>query len=243
MGKREKAEKSKFSLLRVVLIAFIFPLMILGAYFALQKYGISKTLSLVGIAAIVIISIIAFIIGLFLKRKGKLKKFAVVLVSAFLVVILSVNILLLNSSYFIPHKTTTIHGRYYPFSLETSHYIQNLLEDKTVYMDKSNTYFEQEEKSLTAIDHSNIASLLSFTKEFKTLEEDFGILSREETKYLFGKEGDHIRIINKFNSFENAYFHKELVKGELNEVVFLTDRSNWLFFMPFSVFEEIKDLR
>jgi hypothetical protein len=237
------SEKIKVSLLKILLIIFMYPILVAGVYFAGIHFELSEKMSLITTIVFLISTIAILVTGILLNKKGKLRRLLKPLVIVFLSILIISNLILLTSTYFVPHKTTTVRSRFFPVSLEMSNMLQVYTKDKIILMDKSNDFFEHDSDYYTAIDHSNMASILSSVKKIEILDEDFGDISKPQYKYLRRKKDEYKQFKNEYDRLEDAYFYTAIKSDEFDTIVFLQDKFDRTYFMPYEIFLELKDIR
>lgn len=243
MQNNDDSKKLKFSFIKIISIITLYPLLVAGIYFACVKLGFSSKIALFIVGLFIAGTVVIFIIGFISNKKGRLKDFLKPMIIGFVSVLILANLVLLNSSYFIPHKTTTLNNRYFPALLEMSERLLNYTEDKVLYVDESNDFFDHDLDYYSAVDHSNVASILSRVQSVKILDEAGGDINRKQISYLRKNKDDYILMHNRYERYEKALFYIGIDSENYDKIVFLQDKYNSSYFMPYAIYLEIKDLR
>ena len=242
MAKTKRSKPLNNRMLKRIYIAIIYIIMIPGVYF----FGMRSTESeKIALAATIITAaglIFLLILGAVAAKKGRQKKYIKFVLLISVIVLVVANLPSLVSSYFIPSRTTTIHNRYYPESLEHGYRLEHYVNEKTLLIDPSNGYFERSEADYTAIDHINIVSIMSSVKSLETLDEPFGRLNTAQLDYLLAYPEDYWTMVNYFNHEEVMYFYQGLESDTYDTVVYLQDADSNLYLMPYSVFLTLKEI-
>jgi hypothetical protein len=118
---------------------------------------------------------------------------------------------------------------------------ERYVEDKTLMVDESNRFIRLKESDYTAIDHINIVSLLSSADRMETLEEPFGRLNQKQVNALLDESIPYLMLDNVFNHGIMMYYHNGLDPEAHDTVVFLEDESNNFYFMPYVIYEKLKE--
>ena len=196
--------------------------------------------AMIGVAAILALTLVIAVLTMVLKKKGKLNRtLKLILVASALGVIL-INAYFLNSSYFVPHKTTTVLNRYFPVSLETTVKLQDYLQDKTLLVDPSVTYFDRDYDQLSAIANSHNASVRSSVKEIKPLDEPYGFVKDDALEYLKSKTDEYEMVDWSYYREINAYFFYDAMESDT--VIVLWGRQMSMFFITPETLAELRGL-
>jgi len=236
-----QTNKARRSSARWVLATALYLLLLAGTYTYVGMTLGSQTWAVIGALAVLLMTAVIVIFAVILNKKDKLVK---VLQPALMTVALGIvifNAYLLNSSYFVPHKTTTVLNRYFPVSLETSVKLQDYLEGKTLFVDPTVTYFDREYEQLSAIGNSHVASVKSSVKAMEPLEEPYGFLDEDALAYLKAKTGEYEMVSWDYYREINAYFFYDVMESD--DVIVLWGRQMSMFFLTPTTFAELKELQ
>ncbi len=239
-NKRKKSnDKTGLTPARWILAGALFLFLLAGTYTYVFYTLNSAKWAMLGVLALLAVTAVIAAIVMILKKKAKLNKaLKWVLLSAALGAVLF-NAYLLNSSYFVPHNTTTVFNRYFPVSLETSVKLQEYLAGKTLILDPTVTYFDREDDQLSAIAHSYMASVKSSVKSIQTLEEPYGFLTDDDLAFLKAKTDEYEMVSWDYYREINAYFFYNVMDSD--DVIVLWGRQMCMFFMTPETFAELKE--
>ncbi len=224
---------------RWILAAAIYLLLLSGTYtYVKMTLNSQKWALIVTLAVLAVTAVIAVMVA-WLNRKDALKKtLPAVMIAAVLGTII-INAYLLNSSYFVPHKTTTVLNRYFPVSLETSVKLQDYLEGKTLYVDPTVTYFDRNYDQMSAIGNSHVASVMSSVKTIEPLEDPYGFLDDDALTFLKSKTNEYEMVSWDYYREINAYFFYDVLESD--EVIVLWGRQMSMFFITPKTLAELKE--
>ncbi|MEX1308303.1 MAG: hypothetical protein AB1Z19_07235 [Eubacteriales bacterium] len=232
---------TRLSPTRIILASVLYLLLLAGTYtYAVMTLNAQKW-GLIGVAAILVATIMIIIAVVVLKKKNRLNRVLkpILILSALGVVLF--NAYLLNSSYFVPHQTTTVLNRYFPVSLETSVKLQEYLTDKTLLVDPSVNYFDRDYDELSPIANSHNASVRSSVKEIKTLEEPYGFVKGDALEYLKSRTDEYEMIDWNYYREINAYFFYDILDSD--EVVVIWGRQMSTFFITPEILAELREMQ
>lgn len=225
----------------IVLMLIIYALIVSGAVYFGTKYSGSRMLGIVLAAGLGGGLLLLLFFGLRAKKAGRQKKYIKAITLVLTVAFICVNIPLLITSYFVPHRTTTIFNRYYPDSLVSSYLAEKLVTGKTLMVDESNVFLNQDEADYTAIDHINIVSLMSSAAQIETLEEPFGQLTQVQVDYLLDESIQYLIFDNTFNRDERMYLYNGTDLSACDTIVYLEDSNQNFYFIPYTLFSSMKE--
>ncbi len=239
-NRQEKENHTRISPARIILAAVLYIFMLAGTYtFARMTLGGQKW-AIIGVAAVLVLTLAIAVLTMVLKKKGKLNRALELILVVFVLGVILINAYFLNSSYFVPHKTTTVLNRYFPVSLETTVKLQNYLEDKTLLVDPSVTYFDRDYDQLSAIANSHNASVRSSVKEIKPLDEPYGFVKDDALEYLKSKTDEYEMVDWSYYREINAYFFYDVMESDT--VIVLWGRQMSMFFITPETLAELRGL-
>ncbi len=242
MSDRKKTRPLNTRIMKKIYLGVIFAMLIPGVYFFGKRSTDSDKIALAAAIVTAIGLILLLALGALLAKKDKQRPYIKILLVVMAVGLIGANVPALISSYFIPNRTTTIHNRYYPVSLEHGFELEYYTMDKTVWIDPSNDFFERAETEYSAIDHINIVSIMSSLKALKVLDEPFGRVTPEQAAYLTDEAQEYRVSMNVYNREENMYFYTGMDTADYDEVVFLLDADDNKYFMPYAFFLKLKEI-
>jgi hypothetical protein len=234
-------DKNK-SFLKAMLVLPLGALLISGVYFAAKRYNLSSKLAFFACALFSLLLITLFLIGLWVKQKDGQRKYIAKMLIISSIGVIALNLILLYSPYFSPHKTTTNYNRYYSKALDYTYWLDNYTQDKTVFMTDDNHYFSEEKSGYTPIDHSNLLSFFSSAKNIAFLDNAESFISQKQRKYLYEQKGKFESITQEYDMNKNAFFYTGFDPCDYDSIVFLQDKNYDVYFMPYEIYEQIKDL-
>ena len=238
---KQKKNKSTLAPVRIVLSAVFYLLLLAGTYtFASMTLG-SQKWGIVGALAVLVLTAAIVVLVMIFKKKGCLHRALKPLLIAAALGVVLINAYFLNSSYFVPHKTTTVLNRYFPVSLETSVKLQDYLSGKTLRVDPSVTYFDRDYDELSAIANSHVASVRSSVKEMKTLEEPYGFVGDDAMAYLKSKTDEYEMVDWNYYREINAYFFYDILDSD--EVVVVWGKQMSMFFITPETLAELREIQ
>jgi hypothetical protein len=239
-NKKTHSAKTGLSPVRWILAGALFLFLLAGTYTYVFFTLNSAKWAVLGVLTVLAATAVIAVVVLVLKNKSKLNKAMKWVIFAAALGVVLFNAYLLNSSYFVPHQTTTVFNRYFPESLETSVKLQEYLEGKTLYLDPTVTYFDRSDDQLSAIAHSYMASVKSSVIAIKTLEDPYGFLDDDDVAFLKAKTSEY-EMVSWDNYREiNAYFFYDVMDSD--DVIVLWGRQMSMFFMTPETFTELKEM-
>ena len=241
MEKNKQTNTLGISPLRAVLSAVLYLFLLAGTYTYVKMTLESAKWGIIGVLAVLMLTSIIIVIAIVLMKKRILNRvLKPTLIVAALAVIL-INAYFLNSSYFVPHKTTTVLNRYFPTSLETSVKLQDYLKGKTLILDPSVNYFDRSYDEMSAIANSHNASVRSSVKEIKTLDEPYGFVKDEVMDYLIAQTDAYEMTDWSYYREINAYFFYDILESD--EVVVVWGRQMSMFFITPDMLETLREIQ
>jgi len=238
MTNKKKGKQINKHVLKSIYILVIFALIVSGAFFFGRKVTESTMLGIAVAIVLAVLLISLFIVGIILRRKGKQTHYLKIVILILVIGFICINGVFLITSYFIPHQTTSIFNRYYPYSLIQPYYLERYIEGKAVLVDESNCFLNQED--YTAIDHVNVAAFFSSAESVGVLEESFGKLTQEQVDLLLTDNADFNILDNSYNRGEVMFFDQWSQMDSFDTIVYLEDLNNNFYFMPYDTFEWLK---
>jgi len=238
-NKKSESNKKPMTPLRIIFVALSFVALLAGTYTYISMTLNSRTYGIFGVVAVVFFALIALVVFGFAAKKGITKRVLKFVLIIGTIGIIGINASLLGPSYFVPHKTTTISNRYFPGALDTSIRMQTYLTGKTLYVDSAVPYFDWSGERLSPIHISNIASVKSSVSALLPLEEPYGQLSEQDTKFLIAQAGAYEMVDwERFREI-NTYFFLDILESD--QVIAVWGVPMSLFFISPETFEQMKE--